>query len=103
MTELEEAVKDYERIKEIDAEVAKCKEFQLISKNAHDNIGDKAWANRIKELNNEKHRLDSKGKYIRFSLFTQTVKAYLTPSQYKECWDRVTEILEHPELMQDAL
>lgn len=99
MTELEQASKDLERIKDIDAEVVRCKEFQLSCKKAHDYIGDKAWANRIKELNNEKGRLDSKGKYLRLSLFTQTVKAYLTPTQYKECWDRVTEILERPELM----
>ncbi len=100
MTELEQVSKDWQRIKDIDDEVAKCKEFQLSCKKANDNIGDKTWANHIKVLNNEKSQLDMKGKYVRFTLFTQTVKAYLTPQQYKDCWNRVTEIIENPSLLQ---
>lgn len=100
MTDLEQASIDYKRIQELHAEIQQCREFQISCKKANDNIGDKAWKNRIKELGYEIQALDGKSKYIKFSLFTQTVKAYLTPDQYKECWARVDEILENPSLMQ---
>lgn len=100
MTDLEEASKDLARMKELWDEIEQCKVYQLSCKKNNDNIGDKTWANHIKTLKAEISILDRKGKYIRFSIFTQCVKAYLTPKQYADCWERVTEILEKPELMQ---
>lgn len=100
MTELETAHLNWLRIKELDAEILKHKEFQLSCKAARDNIGEKAWVNRIAELKNERNQLDSVGRYLRFTLFTQVVKTYLTKDQYHEAWNRVEQILECPELMQ---
>lgn len=100
VTELEQASINAQKIKEYDGRIEQIREFQLSCKKANDNIGDMAWAHEIKKLKAERSALDQANKYVRFSVFTQCVKAYLTPQQYNDCWDRVDEVLDHPELMQ---
>jgi hypothetical protein len=100
MTELQGAAKAYTRSLEIMNEISKFREFQLSAKKQKDIILDKIWADKIKELKSEMGLLDRQFRYEKFSIFTQVVKAYLTPEQYKDCWRRVDEVLENPSLLQ---
>lgn len=100
MTEIEIHSENLKRIKEYDLEIIKVKELQVTAMKANDNILTKIWADKIKELKAERSQLDGSAKYTRLSIFTQVVKAYLTKEQYDDCWNRVTEVLENPSLMQ---
>lgn len=100
MTELEGAAKAYQKSLDLLDEIAKFREFQLSAKKANDSILDKIWADKIKELKSELGLLDRQFRYEKFSIFTQVVKAYLTPEQYKDCWRRVDMVLENPSLLQ---
>lgn len=93
MTELEQAAIALERLAEIEKEIVEFRKFQDAAKKAHDNILDKIWADRIKDLKTEASRLDRHTRYMKFSVFAQVVKTKLTKSDYDECWDRVTEII----------
>jgi len=100
MTEIEQASKNHTRFKELVSEIEKCREFQMAAKKANDNMLDKIWSDKIKELKQEKHLLDMQNKYIRLSLFIQVTKSLLTKSEFDGAWSKVDEILEHPELLQ---
>lgn len=100
MTELEQATKVHAEVAEVDKEIAIFKDLQFHAIRSKDEINKVVYSNALSELKRKRHNLHESVRYIALNTFTQVIKTYLTPTQYKEAWDRVDEILKTPELMQ---